>query len=255
MTNIKQLAVVGLAICSFSTTAAVDIQAGMATGYPPYQFKHEGELSGFDVAVIQAISDELGETIDLSQYDWDNVVSLLRYGELDVAIGMEATNVRRQYFDFTTPYYHRQTSLFILRSNTQITTVRQLIGKRISGDRHSALELHLKDLGLRDAIRIEQADSKKEAMAQLAVGEVEAVIMPSRVAFYLAEQHGIKLDILWQPNDSTPVAMAVSKGNRELLERLEKALAELEQNGTLSKLKKRWDITPPENDLSYFQLR
>ena len=48
-----------------------------------------GELTGFDVAVANAIYDKLGERLTLNQYDWDNVVSLLRYGELHIAIGME----------------------------------------------------------------------------------------------------------------------------------------------------------------------
>ena len=236
--------ILGITLLASSPNVQADARAGMATGYPPYQFLYQGELTGFDVAVARAIYQRLGENLDLNQYDWDNVVSLLRYGELDLAIGMEATSVREQYFSFSTPYYERQTALFILASNNQIEDVRDLVSKRISGDRHSVLEAHLRKLGLRDAIRIEQADSKKEAMAQLAVGEVQAVIMPRRVAAYLAAQHGVELNVLWQPNDATPVAMAVAKGNRELINKINRALATLEQDGTLDRLRKQWEITP-----------
>ncbi|AVJ56705.1 hypothetical protein C5610_10665 [Idiomarina sp. OT37-5b] len=244
MNRPQRLLPIALILLGISQPAAADTQAGMATGYPPYQFFYQGELTGFDVAVINAIYAKLDEPLELNQYDWDNVVSLLRYGELDIAIGMEATAIRQQYFDFSTPYYERRPTLFILSSNQQIENVRDLIGKRISGDRHSALETHLVELGLRDAIRIEQASSKKEAMAQLAVGEVEAVIMPQRVAHYLAAQYGLELKILWQPKEVTPVAMAVNKGNQELLNKLNQALAALEQDGTLDRLRKQWDIKP-----------
>lgn len=244
MRKLLQAAIVSVTTLGASPDAFADAQAGMATGYPPYQFMYQGDLTGFDVAVAQAIYAQLGEHLDLNQYDWDNVVSLLRYGELDIAIGMEQTTVRQQYFSFSTPYYERQTALFTLATNDNVENVRQLVGKRISGDRHSVLEAHLSELGLRDAIRIEQADSKKDAMAQLAVGEVEAVIMPHRVARYLAAQYGVKLRVLWQPNNATPVAMAVTKGNEALLQKLNRALAQLEQDGTLDRLRKQWEITP-----------
>lgn len=244
MKKVLQAVVLGVCVSSMSSAAQADAQAGMATGYPPYQFLYQGELTGFDVAVAKAIFAHLNERLDLNQYDWDNVVSLLRYGELDVAIGMETTDIRQQYFAFSTAYYERQTALFILAANQTIETVKQLVGKRISGDRHSVLEAHLSELGLRDAIRIEQADSKKEAMAQLAVGEVQAVIMPQRVANYLAAQYGVKLRVLWQPNEATPVAMAVAKDNTQLLQKLNQAIATLEQDGTLDRLRKQWDITP-----------
>jgi ABC-type amino acid transport substrate-binding protein len=244
MKKLLQAAIFSATAISFNSSALADAQAGMATGYPPYQFLYQGELTGFDVAVANAIYDKLGERLTLNQYDWDNVVSLLRYGELDIAIGMEKTDVRQQYFSFSTPYYERQTALFILASNKTAENVRQLVGKRISGDRHSVLEAHLRNLGLRDAIRVEQADSKKDAMAQLAVGEVEAVIMPRRVANYLAAQYGVQLKVLWQPNDATPVAMAVARGNDQLLQKLNQAITLLERDGTLERLRKQWDITP-----------
>lgn len=227
-----------------ATSHASDVLAGMATGYPPYQFQQDGQLAGFDVAVARAVFEQLNEPLSLSQYEWDNVVSLLRYDELDVAIGMESTAVRRQYFDFSTAYYARQTGLFIITDDTTKQTVRDLIGKRISGDRHSALEAHLKKLGLRQAIRIEQADSKAEAMSQLAVGEVEAVIMPKRVAMYLAKQNGIDIRPLWTTSEKTPVGFAVAKGNNELLDKINQALSTLEQSGRLNSLRDRWNVTP-----------
>lgn len=242
--KIVQGTLFALLLTSSSFNALAQSRIGMATGYPPYQFSFQDELTGFDVAVIKAIYAQLKESIELNQYDWDNVVSLLRYGELDIAIGMEMTAARQQYFTFSKPYYERQTALFILSTDNDTRSVKQLVGKRISGDRHSVLEAYLQESGLRDAIRIEQADSKNEAMAQLAAGEVQAVIMPDRVAHYLAAQHGIEIKILWQPNDPVPVAMAVAKGNEDLIRRVDAALTLLEQNGTLDRLRKQWNIKP-----------
>ncbi|MCA1767967.1 MAG: transporter substrate-binding domain-containing protein, partial [Idiomarina sp.] len=116
------------------------------------------------------------------------------------------------------------------------------VGKRISGDRHSILEQHLKEIGLHDAIRIQQTDSKKESMAQLAVGEVEAVIMPEQVGLYLAEEMGLKVRVLWQPEIRVPVSFAVKSGNTELLEKINSALEHLEKTKVMDKIRQRWNI-------------
>lgn len=237
---------IGLAVSlllnvSVSASGHAD-EIGMATGYPPFQFSRDGESVGFDVDVTRAVFNHLEKEFNLHQYDWDNVVSLLRYGELDSAIGMESTSARQGYFDFSHPYYYRLTTLFVLDQSSSPESVRKLIGKRISGDRHSILEQHLKELGLYNTIRIHQAGSKKEAMAQLAVGEVEAVIMPEQVGLYLAEEMGIKVRVLWQPEIRVPVSFAVKAGNTELLKQINRTLEHLEKTGVMDKIRQRWNI-------------
>ncbi|MDV6316159.1 transporter substrate-binding domain-containing protein [Idiomarina sp. HP20-50] len=217
-------------------------EVGMATGYPPFQFNQDGEPVGFDLDVTRAIFNYLQKDLSLHQYDWDNVVSLLRYGELDVAIGMESTAFRQAYFDFSQAYYHRIATLFVLDQDSSPSAVRQLVGKRISGDRHSVLEQHLKELGLSNAIRIEQADSKNAAMAQLAAGEVEAVIMPETVGRYLANEMNLPIRILWQPDIKVPVSFAVKSGDSELIRQINGALEHLEATGQLDEIRQRWSI-------------
>lgn len=231
------------AVLSFTFAAVSPAEeVGMATGYPPFQFTQDSDAVGFDVDVTRAVYDYLGQDFNLYQYDWDNVVSLLRYGELDVAIGMEQTAARQSFFDFSQPYYHRLATLFVLDQDSSPESVRGLVGKRISGDRHSVLEEHLEKLGLNNAIRIQQADSKKEAMEQLGVGEVEAVIMPERVGLYLAEKMDLNIRILWQPEIRVPVSFAVKNGDTERLTQLNKALTHLEQSGKLDEIRQRWNI-------------
>ncbi len=233
------------AAASLSFTLVADSpaeEAGMATGYPPFQFSQDGEPAGFDVDVVRAVFNYLGKDLNLHQYDWDNVVSLLRYGELDLAIGMESTEARQAYFDFSQPYYHRLATLFVLDQESSPESVRKLVSKRISGDRHSVLEQYLTELGLHNAIRIQQADSKKEAMTQLAIGEVEAVIMPEKVGLYLADEIGVNVRILWQPQIRVPVSFAVKTNNTELLGHINRALQHLEDSGELDDIRQRWNI-------------
>lgn len=79
-------------------------------------------------------------------------------------------------------------------------------------------------------------------MEQLGVGEVEAVIMPERVGFYLAEKMDLNIRILWQPEIRVPVSFAVKNGDTERLTQLNKALTHLEQSGKLDEIRQRWNV-------------
>ena len=97
-------------------------------------------------------------------------------------------------------------------------------------------------IGLHNAIRIQQADSKKEAMTQLAIGEVEAVIMPEKVGLYLADEIGVNVRILWQPEIKVPVSFAVKTDNTQLINDINRALQHLEDSGELDDIRQRWNI-------------
>ena len=142
------------------------IIAGLSDGYPPYQFKNQKqETTGFDADVLRLIFLQTGNELVFKQGIWDDIVaSLIFTDKLDCIGGMEINEARKKYFDFTSPYYHRQIAIFILAENNNIKKLADLIGKRITGDRHSSLETLLAKKGIRDKIRIKGAKSKEESI-------------------------------------------------------------------------------------------
>lgn len=222
------------------------LTVGLAKGYEPYQFiDDKGVASGFDIDVAKAVFDKLKLNYQFSAYSWDDVMSLLRHNAIDVAVGAEISAARMPYFLFTEGYYTRQPALLTLADNTQVQRVKDLIGQHITGDRHSSLEAYLSQLGLKTQFRIEQMESKKEAISALAKGNVKAVIMPKRVAFYLANKIGIKLKVLWQSPQPTQVAFGVSNNNPDLVNQINDALDALRADGTLQRIKDKWSINVP----------
>lgn len=236
----KAIGAIGLLTILLSPPSFAADEVGVATGYPPYQFDIAGEITGFDVAVARAVFDRMNEPLDLQQYDWDDVVGLLRFGEIDIAAGMEITQERLPYFAFSQPYYARETVIFIRDEVSAAETVADLSGKKITGDRQSELESQLKALGIYSSMRVMQTASKQEAMSRLLAGEVEAVIMPLQVGKYLAQQQHGKVRVLWRPHDKTEVAFAVRRGDQQRLQGINQALATLEADGTLQRLRDEW---------------
>lgn len=213
-------------------------KCGIAEGFPPYQFKNEAEkAAGFDVESIKLIFQEAKKHVHFCQMNWGDIVGNLAFtNELDCAGGMEICDVRKRYFDFTAPYYNRKTAVFIRADNFRVDKLEDLVGKQIAGDKHSLIEALLEKKGIKSSIRIRQTERKEESMQLLKNGDVTAVIVPKAVGFYLAKQLDFKIRSLEEAEISSPVAIAVKKGNSQLLTILDTAVQKLVDEGKIDKL-------------------
>lgn len=213
---------------------------GIASGFPPYQFQKNGHARGFDADLAKLIAKQLNIKIDFLQDDWDHVVNKLRFGKIDFISGMEVNELRKKLFDFTHPYYHRYDVVFIKEDDKKIHRVEDLYNEIITGDRHSFIELYWQKKGIKNNFRIMQTQTKRKSMELLHSGKTRAAIMPKAVGHYLARQMGVNIRILINPDPGSPVAIAVKKGNKELLERLNTALQKLISDGEINAIQNKW---------------
>ncbi len=228
---------------SFANARENEYLCGIAQGYPPYQFEDEaGEPTGLDADVIRLVFEKMDKKLVFKQGEWDNIVGNLCFGDLACVVGMEINETRKRCFDFTVPYYSRKIVVFLLADNTYIQCIEDLKGAIIAGDRHSVVEQYFKKEGLTKQIRIFQTKSKDEAMQLLKDKTVVAVVMPKAVGFHLAGKYEVDVRVLEVDGPSSPVGIAVKKGNHELLNLLEAALLELKREGLLEPVFRKWRI-------------
>ena len=219
---------------------SADLVCGIATGFPPYQFREQGKPAGLDVETVSLISKKMNCRILFYQDDWDHVFNRLRSGTIDFIAGMEINEIREKLFDFTRDYYHRYDVVFIRKDDPNINRVTDLYNEIITGDRHSFVELDWEKKGIKDRIRIMQTDTKQEAMKRLGAGMTRAAIMPKAVGIYLADQMDIKVKILVNPDPGSRVGLAVKKGNTRLLTTIDRALEALIDAGHIDALYTKW---------------
>lgn len=228
-------------LCLFSNIAyPKNYVCGVALGFPPYQFQRHGQPKGFDIDVIKVIAKRRGMNLIFLQDDWDLVVNKLRFGEIDFIAGMEVNEIRKRLFDFTPPYYHRYDVVFIKEDDMDTKTIEDLYNQIITGDRHSFIERDWQKKGINNKIRIMQTDNKRESMKLLRSGKTKAAIMPEAVGKYLAKQMGFKIKILVNPDPGSPVAIAVKKGNQDVLNELDTALQDLMKDDEIKALHNKW---------------
>ncbi|MBP8127451.1 MAG: transporter substrate-binding domain-containing protein [Aeromonadaceae bacterium] len=215
---------------------AKELTCGIATGFPPYQYQEGGRVEGFDADVVRLVVAQLGDRCLFVQDTWDTVFNRLRYGKLDLVVGMEINPVRQKYFAFTREYMTRQSVIFVNADSSRITSADQLLGQVIAGDRSSGIEQLWMTQGIRTRYRIRELESKALSMQLLKEDKVQAAIMPLEVGIYLAKRQAVNVRPLDTPRTDTFVAIAVQKGNQALRQELDAALQQLIASGEITNL-------------------
>lgn len=225
---------------NLSTLAvAAELRCGIALGFPPYQYREQHQAQGFDADVARLVMARLGQPCEFVQDEWNQVFNQLRFGKLDLIVGMETNALRQRYFAFTEPYYSRESVIFV-GAGSGISALEQLQGLIVSGDRSGLIEQDWLRQGIRQQFRVLELETKAEAMQQLKDGAVQAAIMPLEVGIVLAKSLQVDVRVLAKPRLGSPVAIAVRKGDQELLYQLGLALHQLILEGEIDKLHQRW---------------
>lgn len=215
-------------------------RCGIAVGFPPYQYTSpEGRPAGIDFEVTRLVFREAGMEVKFVQKEWDDLLFSLahRTGEIDLLCGAEVSDERKALFDFSEPYYARHIAIFIPETST-VSSISDLYGKIVAGDRHSFIE---RQLGAgKNMIRIKSTDSKEESFIALRNGTVTAVIAPDEVGRYICRTMKFAVKTLPVRDPGSPVAFAAAKGNTVLLSKISRALERLKHRGEIERILNRY---------------
>ena len=96
--------------------------------------------------------------------------------------------------------------------------------------------------------KVKSFDDIMDAVAAMKSGQIDAIVTAFPAALQVSKKNQ-ELGLLSEPLDYEDTAIAVKKGNDELLAALNRIIAELKSDGTLASMKKRWfkpDLSPYE---------
>ena len=189
----------------------------MATNaeFPPYEYHDGGEIVGIDVEVAEAIAAKLGMTLEIEDIAFDSIILELQSGKADFgAAGMTVREDRLANVDFS-----------------DITGPDDLAGKFIGVQLGTTGDIYASDYEEQGST-IERYNKGFEAVQAMIQDKIDAVVIdvePAKV--FVSQNEGIK--ILDEPLTVEEYAIAVKKGNTELLEKINTALGELKESGEL----------------------
>lgn len=205
----------------------------MATNaeFPPYEFYEGGEIVGIDVEIAKAIAEEMGMDFEVEDMAFDSIIPAVQSGKADFgAAGMTVDEDRLKNVDFTDTYT-TASQVIIVKEDSDITGPDDLKGKYIGVQLGTTGDIYASDYEA-DGSTIERYNKGFEAVQAMMQGKIDAVVIDNEPAkVFVSQNEGIK--VLDEALTVEEYAIAVKKGNTELLEQINGALAELKESGEL----------------------
>lgn len=207
--------------------------------FPPYEMTNDaGEFEGIDVEIAQAIADKLGLELRIDDMDFDSALLAAQNGKSDMVMaGVSVTEDRLVNLDFTDSYA-TGIQVVIVPEDSDITSVDDLTGKMIGVQRGTTGDLYCSDTvenGGFGAENVTPYDNGLTAVQALMNGQVDCVVIDNAPAQeFVAANPGLKiLDTEYVNED---YAIGVKKGNTQMLDAINGALAELKADGTVQSI-------------------
>ncbi len=219
--------------------------------------------SGFDVDVARETARRLGVEVEFVTPDWSAITAGNWARRWDVSIGsMTITPERAQVLDFTSPYYYTPAQ-FAIRADLQgeIKTVADLSGKTVCVGEATTYEQYLNGkLTLElvtpppTGVKVATVKTDADCVQSIQAGrkDYDAVLTAWGVLDDSIKQ-GIPIVLLGDPVYYEDLAMALDKSakpNEKMLAELNRVIAEMHADGTLSRLSMQYygyDLTKKQN--------
>lgn len=209
--------------------------------FKPFSYVNNSmEMRGFDVEVGEAIAGELGLKPVPKRIKFKGIVEGVKTGRADVAVASHTINDQRsKHVLFSTPYYYSGPQIFT-RPDSDIETVEDLEGKEVAVSKGSTYA----EAAERYTDNIKTYDSDVIALKALSNGRHDAVITDF-VTGKSARNEGFEIEGK-QLIERSEQAVVIPMDNPQLLERVNEALENLREDGTLSEISIKYfgeDIT------------
>lgn len=200
--------------------------------FPPYEYHENNTIVGIDADIARAIADQMGMELEIQDMAFDSLIPAIQSGKADfAAAGMTVNEERLRNVDFTETYAEAA-QVIIVKEGSAIAAPADLTGKKIGVQTGTTGDIYADDV---ENAEVQRFNKGMEAVMALTQDKLDAVIIdrePAKV--FVKENEGLK--ILDEAFTEEEYAIAIKKGNTELLEKMNAAIKELKESGELQKI-------------------
>ncbi|PEZ06173.1 ABC transporter substrate-binding protein [Bacillus sp. AFS018417] len=222
---------------TISADGKQEFRYAMSGLYKPFNYKENGKLVGFDVEIGEALAKKMNMKAVPVTNPWETLIQGLQAKKYDVILGsMAITEDRLKAVNFTNPYYRSGAQIFVTKNNTSISSAEDLKGKKVGVVKASTF----KTLVAKQTDQITEYDSDITALMDLEPGRIDAVVTDQMVGLRMMKEGKSNIKDAGKPLSLDEMAIAVRKDDKELMNKLNKALDEIIQDGTYEKISKKW---------------
>lgn len=241
------LGLLGTAIVASAQGSAPTYNVGATATGVPFTFLDvkSNSIQGMMVDTVTAVGKAGGFNVNVQQTVFSALIPSLTSNKIDIiSAAMLKTPARAQVVDFSDPVYSYGEGLLVKGDdNKDYTSLDDLKGEVVGAQVGTVFLDMLNKKGIFKEVR--SYDSIADMTRDLALGRIKAGLADQPIVAYQIRQntlHGVKLVSSYKPVNVGDVCLVVRKGDTELLGRINKAIAKVKSDGTLSSIVQKWGI-------------
>lgn len=201
-------------------------------GFAPYEYYDNGEVVGVDVDIAKEIAKEMGKKLVVKDVAFDSIINEVKTGKADFgAAGISYTDERAKQVDFSINY-STSNQVVVVKNGSNIRDVNNIDGKRIAVQLGSVADTYVTSNFKNSEIIREK--KYLAAIEDLKSGKADCVVMDELPAKEMVKNNN-DIMILSGNLASDSYGMVVKKGNKKLLNAINKVLNKLKEDGNIDR--------------------
>ncbi len=241
------LMLVGLAVGVVSCAKKEPTKLTIATDstFPPMEMVDTNKnIVGLDIDLMNAAAKAGGFAVEFKSTAWDGIFAGLDNGKYDAVMSsVTITDERKKTIDFSIPYFNAGQILVVKTETNGVTTLDDLKGKKVGAQIGTTGAFEIDKVKDADKITEKTYDDIGLAVADLANGRIDGVVVDTPTAANYAlqsDQYKGKLKIVGKPFTEEYYGVAVKKGNTKVLDVINAGLKKVLDAGDNKAIEDKW---------------
>jgi PAS domain S-box-containing protein len=196
--------------------------------WPPFVIQERsGRYSGISIDILKLAARKVGLEVEIVPGSWDEMLEMLKSGELDLAHDIVITPERKKFLHFTEPYFEMANAIYVSNETDDIRTIHDLKGKTVP----VVKGYYLQEILSNQYPDINQivVSSPLEGLKKVTSGEADAYLGALAVSQYLVQKNLITSLKIAGYFEQMPmnISMGVRKDHLPLANIVQKALDDI----------------------------
>jgi polar amino acid transport system substrate-binding protein len=251
MKNVSKILVLVLVLTVLLTACgpkkADKLTIGTSADFPPFEFVDEnGDFAGFDVDLINKLSEVMGVEVEIVDMPFDSLVASVQEGKIDMSVAaFNYSEERDEVVDFTDFYYYAMDGFMVAEDFAAEITAPEdiaglIVGCQTGSTQNAYIQENLVDTGLLPAENFFTYERVDQAALDVKAGRIDVLMAEAAVlGSFEKEMGGLKIAYTAEMS-SGPMAMIIPEGDTELQTKLNAAINELLDSGYVDELAAKW---------------
>lgn len=226
------MVVMSVTACSADKTVTDKLIMATEAGFAPYEYTEDGTtVIGVDVDIANEIAKAMGKELEIQNTTFDGALLAVQQGKVDfAAAGISVTEERKELMDFTIEYATSKQVMVINKSASKISSPDEITKDTVVGVQLGTVA----DIYCSSDIEcvVKQYNKFLEAAQDLKNNKLDCIIMDELPALEMVKSNS-ELAVVEKEVFTDKYAIAVKKGNTEMLNAINEVLQKLIDDGKI----------------------